>query len=77
MHHYLDQLYVDTVCYHPEALEYCLKLIGAERILYGTDHPFGDYQLAADIVERSACTAEQRNLIYRGNAARLLGLEAA
>lgn len=76
MRDYLDRLYIDTVCYHPEALEYCLRFIGPERIVYGTDHPFGNYRLAADIVERSDCSDADRALLYYGNAARLLKLAA-
>lgn len=76
MRDYLDMLYIDTVCYHPEALEYCLALFGPERILFGTDHPFGNFQLAADIVERSSCTRADRELMYYDNAARLLKLKS-
>jgi predicted TIM-barrel fold metal-dependent hydrolase len=77
MHHYLDRLYIDTVCYHPEALNYCLGLFGPDRILFGTDHPFGDFKLAADIVERADCSPQTRQLLYHTNAARLLGLPTA
>jgi len=73
--HYLDKLYVDTVCYHPEALEYCYRLLGAERLLYGTDHPFAAFDLAAGMVERLDCSEAERELIYHGNAERLLRLQ--
>jgi hypothetical protein len=39
--HYLRKLYVDTVCYHIEALKCCYRVMGATHMLYGTDHPFG------------------------------------
>jgi hypothetical protein len=38
---YLDQLYVDTVGYGPRPLEYCYAQLGADRLLFGTDHPYG------------------------------------
>ncbi len=72
--HYLDRLYIDTVCYHAAALQYCCDFMDVERILYGTDHPFGDYNLAADMVEQLDCSAADRELIYHGNAERLLKL---
>lgn len=72
--HYLDRLYLDTVCYHVEALEYVYRFLGPERLLLGTDHPYGDYQTAAGIVEQLHCTAAERELIYHGNAERLLRL---
>ncbi|HEX6510842.1 MAG TPA: amidohydrolase family protein [Chloroflexota bacterium] len=71
---YLQDLYIDTVCYHPEALDYCYRLLGPNRILYGTDHPFGDYQVAAEMVERMDCPAADRARIYEGNARELLGM---
>jgi predicted TIM-barrel fold metal-dependent hydrolase len=72
--HYLDKLYVDSVAHSVEALEYCYRLVGPERILYGTDHPFANYLEAAALVEQLHCTAAERELIYTGNAERLLGL---
>jgi len=70
--HYLHKLYVDTVCYHIEALECCYKVIGAEHMLYGTDHPFGPYDVPAELVEQLNCSPSERELIYHGNAERLL-----
>ena len=70
--HYLHKLYVDTVCYHIEALECCYKVIGPEQMLYGTDHPFGRYDAPAELLEQLKCSASERELIYRGNAERLL-----
>src|SRR5215469_10627095 len=70
--HYLHELYVDTVCYHIEALECCYKVIGAEQMLYGTDHPFGHYNAPAELVEQLNCSPSERELIYHGNAERLL-----
>jgi len=34
---YLANLYVDTVCYHQEALACCYQVLGAEHLLFGTD----------------------------------------
>ena len=74
--HYLSRLYVDTVCYRIEALECCYKVMGATQLLYGTDHPFGRYDLAADLVEQLSCSAADRELILHENAERLLNLTA-
>jgi predicted TIM-barrel fold metal-dependent hydrolase len=75
IHHYLRKLYVDTVCYHVEALECCYKVMGATHMLYGTDHPFGRYDEASELVEQLSCPASDRELIYHGNAERLLNLK--
>ena len=73
--HYLRALYVDTVCYHVEALECCHKAVGAEHMLFGTDHPFGRFEIVAGLVDELKCPAADRELIFHGNAERLLNLK--
>lgn len=73
--HYLNKLYVDTVCYHIEALECCYKLMGAKSMLYGSDHPFGHPEVPAELIEQLNCPDDDRELIYHGNAERLLNLK--
>ena len=73
--HYLSRLHVDTVCYHIEALECCYKVLGAKQMLYGTDHPFGRYDIAAELIEQLNCPASDRELICQRNAERLLNLK--
>jgi predicted TIM-barrel fold metal-dependent hydrolase len=47
--------------------------VGGERLLCGTDHPVGQpFDLVAGMLERLQCTDEERDLIYCGNAKRLL-----
>ena len=71
---YLANLYVDTVCYHYEALACCYQVLGAEHLLFGTDHPFGAYQVPAELVDRLDCPSSHRDMIYHRNAERLLSL---
>jgi predicted TIM-barrel fold metal-dependent hydrolase len=73
--HYLSKLYVDTVCYHVEALQCCYQVLGAKHLLYGTDHPFGRHDLAVELVDQLNCPASDREWIYHGNAERLLNLK--
>jgi predicted TIM-barrel fold metal-dependent hydrolase len=73
--HYLRQLYVDTVCYSVEALRCCYEVMGADHLLYGTDHPFGRHDVAAELVEQLNCSPRDRELIYYGNAQRLMNLK--
>jgi predicted TIM-barrel fold metal-dependent hydrolase len=74
MQHYLDKLYVDTVCYDRAALDCCYQSLGTGQMLYGTDHPFGAYGTAAQLVEQLNCSPAERELIYSGNAQRLFKL---
>jgi predicted TIM-barrel fold metal-dependent hydrolase len=73
--HYFSRLYVDTVCYHIEALECCYKVMGATQMVYGTDHPFGGYDVVAELIEQLNCPVADRELIFHGNAERLLNLK--
>jgi predicted TIM-barrel fold metal-dependent hydrolase len=73
----LDRLYVDTVGYGAAPLEYCYAQLGADRMLFGTDHPYATPSLPQDLVERLPCTPAEREQILAGNAQRLLRLEAA
>lgn len=72
--YYLRRLYVDTVCYHIEALECCYKVVGAEHMLFGTDHPFGRFEAIPDLLDQLNSPAADRELIFHGNAERLLNL---
>lgn len=74
------RMYLDAICYRPEPLAYVARLVGAERILYGSDDPFfgaENMRQAAETIER--CTeldAAAKRMIFGGNAARLFRLEA-
>jgi aminocarboxymuconate-semialdehyde decarboxylase len=74
---YLDRLYVDTVSYGLAPLEYCYTQLGADRMLFGTDHPYAAPGLAQDLVDRLSCPQAEREQILAGNAQRLLRLGAA
>ncbi len=73
--HYLRMLYYDSVTYHPEALDYFYRLMGADHLLFGSDHPFGQpYSMVAEMVEQLDCTPAEKEMIYHGNAEGLLGI---
>jgi predicted TIM-barrel fold metal-dependent hydrolase len=72
---YLDRLYVDTVGYGAAPLEYCYTELGAGRLLFGTDHPYGAPSVPPNLVDRLPCTQVEREQILAGNAQRLLRLD--
>ena len=66
----LRRFYFDTITHEPQALRYLIDLVGAERIVVGTDSPFdmGDERPRATL---SHLTPEEVATLRR-NALRLL-----
>ena len=70
---YLKKLYFDTIVHSIVALQYLVKVVGADRVVIGTDYPMGmgDFEAVQKIMQ-SDLPAAQRELILGGNAARAL-----
>ncbi len=67
---YLRMMYFDGVAYHAPAVRCALDLVGPERILFGTDHPFG-------IADADACIRAIRQVAAtESDAAAMLGTNA-
>ncbi|MCZ6451885.1 MAG: amidohydrolase family protein [Deltaproteobacteria bacterium] len=76
---FFRQFYFDAISYRPEPLEYAVKLVGAERILYGSDDPFfGEDNMRHCAENVLACTcldAKARGKIFGETAARLFRID--
>ena len=69
---YFKRFYVDSVSSYQPAINYCYNLVGADRILFGTDYPWVPVELSVGLVEGMPISKDERELIYSGNALRLL-----
>ena len=69
---YLRRFHYDTLLQHPRALACLVDLVGAERVLLGSDHPFwmGDPEPLA-IVRDAFLGPDAEDKILGANAARL------
>jgi len=69
---YLRSFYYDTVVHSAEALRYLINLVGADRVLLGTDIPFdmGDPEPLGTL-ERAGVGSRERQAIIHDNAAAL------
>jgi uncharacterized protein len=71
-------LYVDTAAvpflYEPSVYEAVVGLVGADRLLFGTDHPLLRAPRYLRTVRGLGLGAEATEAILGGNAARLLGI---
>jgi aminocarboxymuconate-semialdehyde decarboxylase len=77
--HYLKMMHFDSASYTPLAAEMCLKTIGEDRFLFGTDSPpLIPLKLPAlKMMDQIGMTPAQREKVMGGNAARLLKLNLA
>ncbi len=72
---YLRQMYFDTIVHSVAALQYLVQVVGADRVVIGTDYPMamGDFDAVAKVLELDVGDAE-RALILGGNVVREFGL---
>ena len=75
---YLTRFTYDTISYNVDILADLVKLVGADRIMMGTDYCFDiAYTEPVQVVERTpGLTDAQRAMMLGGNAERLLRLDA-
>src|SRR5579884_487610 len=70
------RLYFDSVMFEPLALRFLCDLVGAERVMLGSDYPFGIGDLdPTRLIDATALTAAERDAILGGNAARVFHVE--
>lgn len=72
---YLKKLYFDTIVHSVAALQYLVQVVGADRVVIGTDYPMGmgDFDSVGKVMQLDASEA-QRAQILGGNAAQALHL---
>ncbi|HTN73412.1 MAG TPA: amidohydrolase family protein [Methylomirabilota bacterium] len=72
---YLKKLYFDSIVHSVTALQYLIQVVGADRVVIGTDYPMGmgDFEPVQKIKQLHV-SAEERNQVLGANAARALNL---
>ena len=74
-HALLRRFYFDSLLFEPQALRYLIDLVGADRIVIGTDSPFdmSDQEPVKTIDAVPRLSAAERHHICCGTALTLLG----
>jgi aminocarboxymuconate-semialdehyde decarboxylase len=71
---YLKKMYFDTIVHSVLALQYLVRVVGAERVVIGSDYPMGmgDFESVKKVLDLDVSPCE-REQILGGNAAAALG----
>ena len=69
----IDRLLYDTILHDVAPLQFLVDLVGADRVMLGTDYPFdmGQYDLL-DVIDQLRITTKDRETILGGAATRLM-----
>jgi len=73
---YLKRIYYDAVVYQMDALQMCINLAGAERVLFGTDFPMPT-DIPRILGQVNALPDSQAEKVRGGNAVRIFNLETS
>jgi aminocarboxymuconate-semialdehyde decarboxylase len=68
---YLGRFWVDSVVHDPAMLEYILKMVGAEKITFGSDYPFplGDLSLGKFIEDMDLDQRTKEHIFHHATLA--------
>ena len=74
---YMEKFYFDTIAFDPGMLGHLVERFGADHVLLGTDYPYdmGVEKPLEFISKVPGITPKERQKIFGGNAARLLGID--
>ena len=71
---YMKDVYLDTVSPSRQALEYACEFSGADRLLFGSDHPWVSPQIFVKIIDEMKISELEKEKIYYQNAKSLFGV---
>jgi aminocarboxymuconate-semialdehyde decarboxylase len=73
----LKSLYFDSVTFSPGTLRYLIDLVGAERLMLGSDYPFEMGEVDPVATVKAAVPAEHQEAVLGGTVRRLMCLDSA
>ncbi|MBB5442228.1 putative TIM-barrel fold metal-dependent hydrolase [Paraburkholderia sp. WSM4177] len=60
---YLRHIYYDCITYSPASLEFLVSVVGADRVMFGTDRPHQVYDIRGAFANTARLPKEQRDAI--------------
>lgn len=74
---YARRLYYDTCVFDPAVLRFLIQSFGEERLMIGTDYPFGIYERdPVGMLKRGGLSEREIELLCSANAKRFFALDA-
>jgi aminocarboxymuconate-semialdehyde decarboxylase len=70
---YLPQIYADAVVFAPEVLDLCVKVFGADNLMYGSDYPHTIGDLPGCLARVNALPDTARDKVRGRTAMRIFG----
>lgn len=75
---YLSQMYFDSLVHEPAMLDYLIRLVGADRVMLGTDYPFPLGELEpGKLIESMQYENGIKQDLFNGAALTWLGLDSS
>lgn len=75
---YLSQMYFDSLVHEPAMLDYLIRLVGADRVMLGTDYPFPLGELEpGKLIESMQYENGIKQNLFNGAALTWLGLDSS
>jgi aminocarboxymuconate-semialdehyde decarboxylase len=71
---YLRRIWYDCITYDLGALQYLVSVVGADRVLFGTDWPHQVHAVKESLANTAALPPDQRDAIRGSNALQLFQL---
>src|SRR5215472_10464267 len=68
---YLKRICYDCITYHPGALQFLISVVGANRVLFGTDYPHQVHDIKGSMANTAALPADVCHAVREGNARRI------
>ena len=70
----IARLYIDAITYSPAPLQASIAMVGRDRVMFGTDHPFSIEDADAVVAAMEATDEETVRSIFAGTASALFRL---
>jgi aminocarboxymuconate-semialdehyde decarboxylase len=71
---YLRHIYYDSITYDLGALKYLISVVGADRVMFGTDWPHQVHDTKGAFANTAALSAKECDAVRSANARRVFGL---